>query len=179
MGAFIDLTNKVFGRLIVTERVTTNEKSGHVKWLCECLCGNTKIINGKSLRNGDTKSCGCIRKETCSDLGKLSKGSTPHNKYIDSKYKKLHWVWAAMLQRCNNENNKSYKNYGGRGITVCKEWYDFKNFWDWSLRNNYTQGLTIERIDVDGNYEPLNCTWIVKSEQSKNRRPYEEWDIEK
>lgn len=175
MGGFIDITNQKFGRLTALHRLP-NKKGGHVKWVFQCDCGNTAIITGKQVRRGGTTSCGCYRKEVAKKhaetiLVKLE----PHNKYIPSECKHLHWVWSAMLQRCKNPKEKGYHNYGGRGIYVTEEWDSFRNFMLWAKKSGYQEGLTIERVNVNGNYEPSNCTWIPRSEQSKNRRPFSEW----
>lgn len=83
---------------------------------------------------------------------------------------RLHDVWHSMIYRCSNPLNKSYKHYGGRGITVCDEWQEFKAFYDWAIESGYKKGLSIDRINNDGNYEPSNCRWVTKDEQFLNRR---------
>lgn len=95
----------------------------------------------------------------------MEKGHKMHG----GKGTKLYEVWCSMRQRCYNTNNKSYKNYGGRGISICEEWSDFANFRDWAMNNGYREGLSIERLDVNSNYEPQNCCWISIGDQSKNK----------
>lgn len=129
--------------------------------LCICDCGNEKIIRENSVKSGRTLSCGCLR------IKQLTKhGLTPYN----GPHHPLHGVWSKMKSRCNNPNDKSYKDYGARDIFVCDEWEnDFKSFYDWAVSSGYKRGVTIERLDVDGPYSPENCTWIKKGDQMRNR----------
>lgn len=133
-------------------------------FLCKCYCGNLKKVALNDLRTGNTKSCGCIKEFTSRNNGLKS---TTHG----MTHTKLYSIWWGMKQRCYLESNPSYKDYGGRGIRVCQLWIDdFQVFYDWSVENGYEEGLSIERIDVNGHYEPDNCTWIPFSEQSRNKR---------
>ena len=154
----LDLTGKRFGRLTVVSRAE-NSKSGKTRWHCKCDCGNECVVHGDSLKSGNTKSCGCVRREY------------NHNKATTHGMSgtPLFAVWWAMISRCKNPNNKSYKNYGGRGIRVCDEWTHSSKFFEWAIKNGYAEGLTIERIDVNRGYEPNNCKWIPKEEQARNK----------
>lgn len=128
----------------------------HSYWNCVCECGNKCKVRSDCLKNGTVKSCGCLQ---------FDHAIITHNQ---SKTKLYH-VWASMKNRVNNPNDKHYQRYGGRGISICKEWYKFENFYEWSRISGYREGLTIDRINNDGNYEPDNCRWITIQEQQKNK----------
>lgn len=110
--------------------------------------------------SGDIKSCGCLRKEVTSKL----------NKKHGQAGTRLHHIWIGMKQRCSNPKHKSYADYGGRGIKVCAEWEDFKNFYGWAINNGYQDGLEIDRIDNNEDYRPDNCRWVTRKVNSRNRR---------
>lgn len=157
MSGVKDLTGKTFGRLTVIERAGSH--NGRALWLCSCQCGRTVIKVGKRLLSGQCKSCGCGEYEN------RVKNVTSHR----LSNTRLYTIWQGIKQRCYYSKHKSYKNYGGRGITVCDEWKnDFKAFYDWAIANGYRDDLSIDRIDVNGNYEPNNCRWATYFEQSRN-----------
>lgn len=164
VGKLVDLTGQRFGRLTVIERaenyISPKGKQAP-RWICQCECGATVVVVGESLRGGVTKSCGCFFRECA------SKSNTTHGQSKTRLFK----IWKGMKNRCYNPNNSAYKMYGGRGVTVCKEWAnDFQPFYDWAMSNGYTEKLSIDRIDVNGNYEPSNCRWATQKDQVINRR---------
>lgn len=157
MPKMVNLIGLRFGRLTVMEKTHIKNR---VHWVCNCECGSTVSVLTDSLKSGKTKSCGCLHREKVREL------ATTHGRY----YEPLHGVWNSMLQRCGNPKSKDYKYYGARGISVCSEWRSYIFFRNWALSAGYEQGLTIDRIDNDGNYEPVNCHWIPLEKQMNNRR---------
>lgn len=155
----IDLTGRKFGRLTVLEYAETRGKT--IYWLCQCECGNKKLVQGNLLKNGQTTSCSCHRKETCSKTGKAAK---THGMSETPTYNS----WECMRARCYNPHNASFKYYGGAGITVCDRWKNsFENFL--ADMGERPEGTTIDRIDAGGNYEPSNCRWADAKTQALNK----------
>ncbi len=174
MGKFIDLTGQRFGRLTITGQAPP--KYGRVAWRCICECGNTVVCTSNDLRRGSVSSCGCLRKEVAaakSHTAGLIRG-TQLEKHGFSRTR-LYGVWKNMHQRCTNPNNKSYPDYGGRGISVCPEWDDFSTFHKWAMETGYDPyaqfgECTIDRINNDDGYKPQNCRWVTLNTQANNRR---------
>lgn len=163
MSKVIDLKGERFGKLVVIER--TESVGGRATWLCRCDCGNLIKRQGKLLRQNKVKSCGCLKSEN------MIKMNTKHGHLKRGNNRRLLEIWSGMKKRCLNKNYERYQDYGGRGITICDEWLsEFENFHNWAINNGYNDTLTIDRIDVDGNYEPSNCRWATPAEQNMNKR---------
>lgn len=138
-------------------------------WLCKCDCGNTKNIRYWDVVHGKIKSCGCLRNNKARD--RLISYNKSHNVKHNDCHARLYNIWHGMIQRCYNPNYHHYKDYGGRGIKICDEWkYDYLTFKKWAIENGYSDCLTIDRLDVNGDYEPSNCKWSTNTEQARNRR---------
>lgn len=167
---FEDLTGQKFNRLTVIRYLDKNERTVRTyNWLCQCDCGNLVKANASKLKNGLQQSCGCLKEEKKYDIGNLNK------KYKYSN-KRLYGVYKSMMSRCYNKNHREYNNYGGRGVVVCDLWKnDYDAFAEWALKTGYDESAefgqcTLDRKDVNGKYEPCNCTWVTNEAQQNNRR---------
>ena len=170
-----DLIGQRFGRLTVIKRVdecVTHGKDAH--WICRCDCGKTiSTPTTHTLRQGKSTSCGCLR---------LERSLETHTTHGDGKHGKnksrLYHIWADMKNRCSSPTSRAYKNYGARGITVCQLWQEYEPFRLWALSNGYDEHLTLDRIDVNGNYGPSNCRWATWTQQANNTRRTKKYTVD-
>ena len=163
MSKMIDLTDRRFGKLYVVKRVENfySETSNFqdTQWLCRCDCGNELVVRKAALIYHGKSHCGCVKKYMPIKHG--------------MSHTRIHNIWLGMKDRCLNSNSESYQNYGERGIKICSEWLGdsgFENFYKWAMENGYSDELTIDRKDVNGNYDPSNCQWATHEEQNNNTR---------
>lgn len=156
-----NLVGMKFGMLSVISRAEDNignDGKNVIMWNCVCECGNKTIVDGRSLKKGHTKSCGCLQGEHHNDSSHIL-GKT-----------RLYRIWTNMKQRCYNPNNSNFKNYGAKGVTICEEWKNsYTKFKEWATNNGYNDTLTVDRINVNDNYYPENCRWISLREQENNK----------
>lgn len=165
----IDLTGEKYGRLTVVSLDRVERRKAY--WKCVCDCGLTVIANGNNIRSGNTKSCGCLRRESARRQGErnITHGES------HSKRTRLYTIWCGMHQRCENRNHDAFRLYGGKGVSVCEEWEDYNAFRAWAYANGYEEqpkgtvyqeALSIDRIDPAKGYCPENCQWITRSENT-------------
>lgn len=146
-----DILGDRFGRLTVVQRLAS-DRNGNAVWLCECDCGNSTTATTAKMKTGRKVSCGCWR-----------------NRQNGHSRERLYVIWRGMMSRCNDPRHDHYMNYGGRGISVCEEWRSFLPFREWAIANGYTDEMSIDRIDNDGDYQPGNCRWVTQKAQCNNR----------
>lgn len=161
-----NLVGEKFGRLTVLspdEDYISHDGHHYAKWLCKCDCGSVISVRGDSLKNGRTKSCGCLTPDN-------NRSRATHGDSRKSHRNRLYTIWANIMQRCKNPKNSSYKYYGDRGIRICEQWERYEEFKSWALADGYSDELTIDRTDFDGDYCPENCRWISIQEQQNNKR---------
>lgn len=154
----IDMTGQVYGRYTVLRVAEGRNERAQICWHCRCECGTERVVPGIELRTGNTRSCGCLK------MDQLVERSTIHGKANTRE----HNIWCGMLNRCENPGNSAFKNYGGRGIKVCERWHEFAHFYE--DIGEIPVGLSLDRIDVDGNYCPENVRLATAKEQANNKR---------
>ncbi len=162
MSVAVQMSGRRFSRLLVLGASSKRTKSKNIHWKCVCDCGNKTVVDGHNLRIGHTRSCGCLIPES------IVAACKTHGLINEAEY----GIWAGMIQRCYNSKRKSFKYYGGRGITVCKRWRNsFENFYS-DMGKRTSKIHSIDRKRNSGNYTPANCRWATRKQQARNKRPY-------
>lgn len=156
----MDLVGEKFGRLTVIGFEGVKDRKS--RWKCVCECGLTVVVSGNNLRSGNTKSCGCMKRDAAAATGKANRR---HGESREHRTR-LYTIWCGMRQRCNNPNRNAYPLYGGKGVKTCEAWDEYPAFKAWALAHGYTDELCIDRIDPSKGYSPENCRWITASENT-------------
>lgn len=162
----LELTGSRFGNLVVV-RCAGSDDAGARTWVCLCDCGLYRVVRASYFKREKDP----VR--ACSSCSKASRTASVTRHGWASRLagkSRLYNIYVGMRQRCNNPDNPSYGRYGGRGVRVCEEWSSFRGFMTWAMKSGYRDYLTIDRVDPAGNYEPSNCEWITKSENSRRAR---------
>lgn len=167
---FIDLTGQKFGRLTVQRPIRGGKR---IMWECLCDCGSITQTSGPRLKRGETRSCSCFKREKQSD--RITASNTVHGHNKKGAQSLTHKSWTAMLHRCRCSTYTAFKYYGGRGIKVCERWEKFENFLE-DMGERPSKNYSIDRIDVDGDYEPTNCRWATRSQQQRNKQCHKKLD---
>lgn len=155
-------TGQQFGRLTALRFVESRGKSHNAYWKFRCQCGSEITTAATNVKSGASQSCGCLRRE-------LKQAALTVHGHSDGK-ERLYRIWGSMRFRCLTPTAANYHYYGGRGITICKEWDEYLTFRHWALRNGYADNLSLDREETNGNYEPGNCRWATAKQQANNRR---------
>lgn len=155
----VDITNEKFGKWKVLE---FSHMKGRSYWICQCDCGTMSTKRLDQLTAGITRDCGCSNN--------FNMDGTTSSKEVGEMDSRIASIWYGMHHRCQNKDHINYSGYGGRGISICKDWYYYDNFKDWAMKNGYSDDLELDRIDNDGNYNPSNCRWATREQQCYNKR---------
>ena len=169
----VNLIGKKFGRLLVIKMSEKKGRRNRTYWTCLCDCGNVTDVSHDRLQNGYTKSCGCYKLEVATEKIKLYNSKHLPHPLLKHGFAgtRLYYIYEHMIKRCCKPVTTNYKNYGGRGINVCDEWMKSpSSFFKWALENGYQEDLTLDRINVDGDYCPSNCRWATLKQQENNKR---------